>query len=261
MAGAATTVISGGSTGIGLAVAIRLAQDGGRIAILGRRSDVLDQADQQIRHAGASEVLAVTTDTTDDREVADAFALISGRWGEVNALVNAVGPAGAGRFADLSDQAWHDAFDQGVLTAVRCIRHALPLIRRAEWGRIVNITALSVKHQSPGLIAYTAAKAALASVTKNLARSLAAEEILVNAVAPGAVLTGAIKAAVSAAGGDADDPRDAYRVMSEQFGSSADLRRVADPGEVAEVVVFCASKANTHMTGAQLNVDGGTDFS
>jgi NAD(P)-dependent dehydrogenase (short-subunit alcohol dehydrogenase family) len=260
MASEATTVISGGSTGIGLAVAVRLGRDGGRIAILGRRSEVLDQALRQIRKAGASEVLAVTTDTTDDRQVANAFATISDGWGQINALVNAVGPAGAGRFADLSDEAWHDAFDQGVLTAVRCIRHALPLMRKAAWGRIVNITALSVKHQSPGLIAYTAAKAALASVTKNLARSLAAEEILVNAVAPGAVLTGAIQAAVSAAGGDAHDPRDAYRVMSEQFGSSSDLRRVADPGEIAEVVAFCASKANTHMTGAQLNVDGGTDF-
>ncbi len=260
MAGEATTVISGGSAGIGLAVAVRLAQDGGRVAILGRRAEILDQADQRIRKAGASDVLAITTDATDDQQVAAAFALISERWGEVNALVNAVGPAGAGRFADLSDEAWHDAFDQGVLTAVRCVRHALPLMQRAEWGRIVNVTALSVKHQSPGLIAYTAAKAALASVTKNLARSLAAEEILVNAVAPGAVLTGAIRAAVSAASGDADDPRDAYRVMSEEFGSSTDLRRVADPAEVAEVIAFCASRANSHMTGAQLNVDGGTDF-
>lgn len=260
MAGEATTVISGGSAGIGLAVAVRLAQDGGRVAILGRRAEILDQADQRIRKAGASDVLAITTDATDDQQVAAAFALISERWGEVNALVNAVGPAGAGRFADLSDEAWHDAFDQGVLTAVRCVRHALPLMQRAEWGRIVNVTALSVKHQSPGLIAYTAAKAALASVTKNLARSLAAEEILVNAVAPGAVLTGTIRAAVSAASGDADDPRDAYRVMSEEFGSSTDLRRVADPAEVAEVIAFCASRANSHMTGAQLNVDGGTDF-
>ena len=260
MTDVATTVVSGGSTGIGLAVAVRLAQDGGRIAILGRRSEILGRAEQQIRDAGASDVLALTTDVTEDRQVADGFASISGRWGQVNALVNAVGPAGAGGFADLSDDAWHDAFDQGVVTAVRCIRHALPLMRRAEWGRIVNITALSVKHQSPGLIAYTAAKAALASVTKNLARSLAAEEILVNAVAPGAVLTGAIRAAVSAAGGNADDPRDAFRVMAEQFGSSTDLRRVADPGEVAEVIAFCASRANTHMTGAQLNVDGGTDF-
>jgi 3-oxoacyl-[acyl-carrier protein] reductase len=260
MTSEATTVISGGSAGIGLAVAVRLAQDGGRIAILGRRPVVLEQALEQIRNAGASDAIALTADATDDGQVAEAFALLSDRWGHVNALVNAVGPAGAGRFTDLSDEAWHDAFDQGVLTSVRCIRHALPLLRKAKWGRIVNITALSVKHQSPGLVAYTAAKAALASVTKNLARSLAAEEILVNAVAPGAVLTGAIQAAVSSAGGDAHDARDAYRVMSDQFGSSTDLRRVADAGEIAEVIAFCVSKANTHMTGAQLNVDGGTDF-
>ena len=234
MADEAISVISGGSSGMGLAAAVRLAHDGGRIAILGRRSAELDSALDEIR--------------------------IGSRWSEVNALVNAVGPAGAGRFDDLSDEAWHDAFDQGVLTTIRCVRHALPLMRKAAWGRIVNITALSVKHQSPGLIGYTAAKAALASVTKNLARSLAAEEILVNAVAPGAVLTSAIQAAVAAAGGDASDPRDAYRVMSTQYGLSADLRRVADPTEVAEVVAFCASKANTYMTGAQLNVDGGSDF-
>ena len=260
MAGEANSVISGGSTGIGLAVAIRLAHDGGRIAILGHRSAELDSALEAIRSAGAADVLAIATDVTDDLEVRNVFAIIGGRWGEVNALVNAVGPAGPGRFDELSDEAWHDAFDQGVLTAVRCVRHALPLMRLAAWGRIVNITALSVKHQNPGLIGYTAAKAALASVTKNLARSLAAEEILVNAVAPGAVLTSAIQAAVAAAGGDASDPRDAYRVMSEQYGSSADLLRVADPTEVAEVIAFCASRANTYMTGTQLNVDGGSDF-
>jgi NAD(P)-dependent dehydrogenase (short-subunit alcohol dehydrogenase family) len=260
MAGEATSVISGGSTGIGLAVAIRLAQDGGRIAILGRRSAELDAALNEIGNAGAADALAIATDATDDVQVENAFTIIGGRWGEVNALVNAVGPTGAGRFDDLSDEAWHDAFDQGVLTAVRCIRHVLPLMRKASWGRIVNITALSVKHQSSGLIGYTAAKAALASVTKNLAGSLAAEEILVNAVAPGAVLTSAIQAAVGSAGGDVNDPRDAYRVMSAQYGLSADLRRVADAAEVAEVVAFCASQANTYMTGAQLNVDGGSDF-
>jgi NAD(P)-dependent dehydrogenase (short-subunit alcohol dehydrogenase family) len=260
MANEAISVISGGSTGIGLAVAVRLAHDGGRIAILGRRSAELNSAVDEIRSAGAADSLAIATDATDDFQVESAFRIISGRWGEVNALVNAVGPAGAGRFDDLSDEAWHDAFDQGVLTAVRCIRHALPLMRKAAWGRIVNITALSVKHQSPGLIGYTAAKAALASITKNLARTLAAEEILVNAVAPGAVLTSAIQAAVAAAGGDASDSRDAYRVMSAQYGLSADLLRVADPTEVAEIVAFCASKANTYMTGTQLNVDGGSDF-
>jgi NAD(P)-dependent dehydrogenase (short-subunit alcohol dehydrogenase family) len=256
----AASVICGGSAGIGRAVARRLAADGGRIALLGRGRETLDEAAESIRSAGATEVVAIVTDMTSDDQVAAAFSAIGDRWGEINALVNAVGPSGAGRFDDLDDAVWHAVFDQGVLTAVRGTRHALPLLRRAAWGRIVNITAVSTRHQSPGLIAYTAAKAALASVTKNLARSLAADGILVNAVAPGPVLTRTIRAAVRAAGGDADDPYDAFRVMAEQYGSSVDLGRVAEPGEIAEVVAFCASAANTYMTGAHLNVDGGTDF-
>jgi NAD(P)-dependent dehydrogenase (short-subunit alcohol dehydrogenase family) len=245
---------------MGLAAAQRLGADGGRVAILGRRPDALDKALRTIREAGASDAIAIPTDVTVDEEVAAAFTTIDDRWGEMNALVNAVGPAGAGRFEDLDDAMWHDAFDQGLLTALHCIRHALPLLRRAAWGRIVNLTAVSTRHQSPGLIAYTASKAALASVTKNLARSLAPDGILVNAVAPGPVLTRTIRAAVRAAGGDAHDQSDAYRVMSEQYGASVDLHRVGGPDEVAEVIAFCASDANTYMTGAHLNVDGGTDF-
>jgi 3-oxoacyl-[acyl-carrier protein] reductase len=79
-------------------------------------------------------------------------------------------------------------------------------------------------------------------------------------VAPGPVLTAPIRAAVRAAEGDPDDPHDAFRVMAKEYGSSVDLGRVALPAEVAEVVVFCASAANTYMTGAHLNVDGGSDF-
>src|SRR3984885_14152403 len=256
----AVSVISGGSSGIGLAVAERLASGGGRIAVLGRDRQRLVGAKGALEEAGADAVLALRADVTKDDEVADAFREIDTTWGEIHALINAVGPSGAGRFEDLSDEAWVRAFDQGALTAVRCIRHALPLLRRAEWGRIVNITAVSVQHQSSALIGYTASKAALTSITKNLARSLAVDGILVNAVAPGPVLTGPIQAAVRAADGDPGDRHDASRVMAERYGSVVDLGRVADPAEVAEVVAFCASAANTYMTGAHLNVDGGSDF-
>ena len=260
MTSGAVCVISGGSSGIGLAVAQRLAREGGRIAILGRDPDALELAKGAVEEAGAGAVLPLRADATKNDEVAAAFEEVDAAWGRVHALINAVGPSGAGRFEDLSDEAWLRVFDQGVLTAIRCIRHALPLLRRAEWGRIVNITAISVQHQSTGLIGYTASKAALASITKNLARSLAADGILVNAVAPGPVLTRPIQAAVRAAHGDPGDRHDAYRVMSERYGSAVDLERVADPAEVAEVVAFCASEANTYMTGAHLNVDGGSDF-
>jgi 3-oxoacyl-[acyl-carrier protein] reductase len=256
----AVSVIGGGSSGIGLAVAERLARGGGRIAILGRDPERLELAKKAAERAGAGAVLHLRADVTKDDEVAAAFDEIDAAWGQVHVLVNAVGPSGAGRFEDLSDEGWRRVFDQGVLTAVRCIRHALPLLRRAEWGRIVNITAVSVQHQSTGLIGYTASKAALASITKNLARSLAPDGILVNAVAPGPVLTGPIQAAVRSAHGDPNDRHDAYRIMSERYGSGVDLGRVADPAEVAEVVAFCASEANTYMTGTHLNVDGGSDF-
>lgn len=241
-------------------MAERLATAGGRIAVLGRDRESLRRTKGAVEEAGADAVLTLSADATKDDEVAAAFREIDATWGQVHTLINAVGPSGAGRLDDLSDEAWMRAFDQGALTAVRCIRHALPLLRRAEWGRIVNITAVSVQHQSTGLIGYTASKAALASITKNLARSLAADGILVNAVAPGPVLTGPIQAAVRTAHGDPDDRHDAYRVMSERYGSAVDLGRVADPSEVAAVVAFCASAANTYMTGAHLNVDGGSDF-
>ena len=119
---------------------------------------------------------------------------------------------------------------------------------------------MSVKHQSPGLIAYTASKAALASVTKNLARSLGPEQILVNAVAPCAVLSEALVGAITSAGADGSDPSVVYGVLEAQYGHHADLHRVGTPSELAEVIWFCASEANSYMTGAQLNVDGGSDF-
>jgi 3-oxoacyl-[acyl-carrier protein] reductase len=254
------SVVVGGTSGIGLATAERLAADGGRVAVVGRRQEALDTAARKVTEQGAADVLALNADATDDSQLQAAFEAISARWGQLNALIVTVGPSGAGRFDDLDDAAWSTAFEEGVFTNVRTIRHALPLLRSAPWGRIVNVTAMSIQHQSSGLIAYTASKAALASLTKNLARTLAREDILVNAVAPGAVLTSSIRRAVKAAGGQPDDPRDAYRVMSEQYGASIDLGRVGLPHELAEVIAFCASRSNTFMTGATLNVDGGSDF-
>jgi 3-oxoacyl-[acyl-carrier protein] reductase len=254
------SVVAGGTAGIGLAVAGRLIDAGGCVAVIGRREKGLREAESSLRAAGADDVLALQADARDEGQIRGAFEEIAARWRHVNVLVNTVGPSGAGRFEDLDDAAWTAAIDEGLLTVVRLIRHALPLLRQAPWARVVNTTAMSVQHQSPGLIAYTAAKAALASVTKNLARTLAGEDILVNAVAPGPVLTHSIRRAVRAAGGDPDDPRDAYRVMHEQYGACVDVGRVGTPEEIAEVVAFCASPKNTFMTGATVNVDGGSDF-
>lgn len=256
----ATAVIAGGTRGIGLATALCLAADGCRVGLVGRDGARLQVAAGALQAAGSPEVLQLRADLASASDVAALFEEVQVRWGTLNVLVNAAGPGGAGRFEELDDAGWADAFDQGVLSAVRCVRAALPLLRAADWGRIVNVTAMSVQHQSPGLVSYTAAKSALFSVTKNLARSLAAEGILVNAVAPGPILTDWARPLLASAAIETDDAVAAFGLLQRGHGMSVDLGRLGLPKEVGAVIAFCASRANGYMTGAHLNVDGGSDF-
>jgi NAD(P)-dependent dehydrogenase (short-subunit alcohol dehydrogenase family) len=143
---------------------------------------------------------------------------------------------------------------------VRCVRAALPLLRAAEWARIVNVSAHSTKRQSAGLVAYTAAKAMVTSITKNLSLSLANDEILVNTVSPGSFATEALRGWAKSVGIDADDLYAVMRGIEEHFGHPAHLPRAGDPGEIGPVIAFVASRRNSYMTGANINVDGGSDF-
>jgi len=255
----ATAVVVGGTSGMGLATAQCLAAEGCRVAVVGRDPARLAAAARSLGDAGCPRPLELRADVGSAAEVDAAFETVRAAWGELNILINAVGPSGAGRFEELSDAAWTATLDRGALCAVRCTRAALPLLRAARWARIVNVTAISVQHQLPYLVSYTAAKSTLLSVTKNLARSLAPDGILVNAVAPGAILTDWAKPALRAAGVSDTDPVAAFDVLSG-YGGGADLRRLGLPGEVAAVIAFCASRRNSFMTGAHINVDGGSDF-
>jgi 3-oxoacyl-[acyl-carrier protein] reductase len=195
--------------------------------------------------------------------VAAAFAEVDRRWGALNVLVNTVGP-GAGTFEHLDDAAWMATIELGTMAAVRCVRAGLPLMRKAEWARIVNVSAHSIQRQNPMLVAYTASKAALASVSKNLAKSLAPEGILVNTVSPGTFVTASFtegaRPILEKAGYDPTDPYDVMRWIEEVYHQPADLGRAGLPAEIAAVITFLASRRNSYATGANVNVDGGSDF-
>jgi NAD(P)-dependent dehydrogenase (short-subunit alcohol dehydrogenase family) len=256
----ATSVVVGGTRGIGLASALCLAGEGCRVGIVGRDAAPLAEAARALADAGCGDVLRLQADVASAADVDAVFQSVRAAWGQLNVLINTVGPAGAGRFENLEDADWTGAFNLGTMSAVRCVRSALPVLRLAEWARVVNVTAMSVQHQTPQLVSYTAAKSALLSVTKNLARSLAPDGILVNAVAPGPILTDWARPALAAAGLDARDPVAAFQVLARDHGMSTDLGRLGLPEEVAAVIAFCASRRNSYMTGAHINVDGGSDF-
>jgi 3-oxoacyl-[acyl-carrier protein] reductase len=259
----ATAVVTGGSKGMGRAIAERLAVEGAQVAILARGREAIDETVTALHDAGSAGSLGLSVDVTDGHQVEGAFADLGRRWGSLNVLVNTLGP-GAGRFEQLADEDWNATFDLGVMAAVRCVRAALPLLRTAPWARVVNVSAHSTQRQSPMLVAYTAAKAALTSVSKNLSKSLAPEGILVNTVSPGSIVTASfsegLRSAFEEEGLDATDPYDVMTWIDGHFHQPADLGRAGLPDEVASITAYLASHTNGYVTGADVNVDGGSDF-
>lgn len=259
----AKAVVTGGSKGMGRAIAQLLAAEGAGVAVVARGRDALDDTVAALHAAGSADSVGLSVDVTDRGAVDAAFEELEGQWGSLNVLVNTLGP-GAGRFEDLEDGDWDATFQIGLMSVVRCVRAGLPLLRKAEWARIVNVSAHSIQRQSPMLVAYTAAKAALASVSKNLSKSLAPEGILVNTVSPGSIVTASfsegLREMFEAEGLDATDPHDVMVWIDRHFHQPADLGRAGLPEEVATLTVYLASRANGYVTGANVNVDGGSDF-
>jgi len=257
----ATAVVVGGGRGMGLATARCLAQDGARIAIVGRSQDVLDRAAAELTDCGSPEAFGLAVDVTDSAAVNTLFAELAERWGgALNVLINTVGPGAAGTFEQLTDDQWRAAVDEGAMSMVHCVRAAIPLLRTAEWARIVNFSAHSTQRQSVMLPAYTAAKAMVNSISKNLSLLLAKDEIMVNVVSPGSISSEALLGWADSVGVDGSDPYQLMAAIGEHFGHPAHLPRAGLPSEIGPVAAFLASRRNSYMTGANVNVDGGSDF-
>jgi len=259
----ATAVVTGGSKGMGLAIAEAFAAEGARVAVMARGAAALDAAEEKLRAAGAPDAVGISVDMADAASIVDGFAVVAERWGQLNSLVHTIGP-GDGYFEEMDDAGWDAAFALGTMSGVRSIRAALPLLRAADWARIVTLSAHSIQRQNPRIVAYTASKAALSSVTKNLSKSLAGDGILVNCVCPGTIVTASftenLKDILAADGLDASNPRDVMRWIDNNFHQPCDLGRAGLPEEVASITAYLASRRNGYVTGATVNVDGGSDF-
>jgi 3-oxoacyl-[acyl-carrier protein] reductase len=257
----AAAVVVGGSRGMGFATARCLAEEGARVAVIGRTPAVLESAAAELTRLGSPDAVGLTVDIGDAAQVGDMFAELGQRWsGELNVLVNTVGPGAPGGFEDLTDGQWRESVEDGVMGMVRCVRSALPLLRKAEWARIVNFSAHSTQRQSVMLPAYTAAKSMLTSVSKNLSLLLAKDEILVNVVSPGSIASESLVGWATSVGVDGNDPYALMEAIAKHFGHPAHMPRAGLPDEIGPVVAFLASRRNSYMTGANINVDGGSDF-
>jgi NAD(P)-dependent dehydrogenase (short-subunit alcohol dehydrogenase family) len=234
-------VVTGGSRGIGFAIADTLAAEGADVAVLARDPDRLESATRRLRERGRR-VLALVADTTDDKAVRAAIARTVGEFGGVDILVNSAAeppPPGTPRaLADLVDADLLAAIDIKVLGYLRCARAAAPYMIASGWGRIINISGLAAR--SAGLPSSSIRNVAVAALTKNLADELGRSGINVTVVHPGATVTERTQAEAAA-----------------RLAAGVSIGRVVTAAEVADVVAFLASPRSVAINGDAIAVGGG----
>ena len=244
--GIARTValVTGASQGIGRAVAEGLAREGAKVMISARTPSTLDEAAAALR-ADGSDVASHPADVTEPDELDALMAAVRTTYGDPDILVvNAGGPP-AGLPSSLTEEDWRRGFDLTLMSAVRLGQAVLPAMRARRWGRIVNVTSLSVREPIPNLTLSNAYRAAVTGYARTLATEVAVDGVTVNNVAPGYTATERLKEVVPTA------------EAKQRLVQRIPAKRLAEPAEIAAAVSFLASRQAAYLTGQTILVDGG----
>src|SRR5438067_838265 len=247
-------IVAASSQGIGRATAEGFAAEGCRVAMCARNRATLEQAANKIREQYNTEVFAEPVDVTDADAVHRFVAAVAAKFGKVDICVtNAGGPPAKG-FLAATVEDWGKAVDLNFLSTVFFVRDVIPYMQRQHWGRIITLTSISTKQPVPDLVLSNAVRSAVVGLVKSLANEFGKDGILVNNVAPGYVATDRLKelaASRSAAQAKSEDE------IFAAWANDAALKRVGEPKEVADAIVWLASERASYITGQTILVDGG----
>jgi NAD(P)-dependent dehydrogenase (short-subunit alcohol dehydrogenase family) len=236
-------VITGGNSGIGLATAKRLQDEGARVAISGRSQKTLDEASASLGKG----LLAVQSDVSKLADIDKLFAEVAKKFGKIDVLFANAGVAKFAPFAATTEAQYDEQFDINVKGAYFTIQKALPHLN--DGASIILNTSVAGQEGVPNSSAYSSTKAAMRSLARTMAAELAERNIRVNCVAPGPIVTPIF--------GRTGLPQEAIDEFSKYVISRVPLKRFGQPEEVAGVVAFLASSDASYVNGIELHVDGG----
>jgi 3-oxoacyl-[acyl-carrier protein] reductase len=247
-------LVAAASRGIGYAAARELAREGARVFLCSRDEGRASEAAQKIHEETGANVAGIAADVTDGRQ-AEAFVnLALERAGRVDICVTNAGGPPATTFADTDMDMFRHAFEQNALSAIRLAKLVLPGMREQHWGRIVNITSVSVKQPIEGLLLSNTVRAGLTGWAKTVSSEVAADGVTVNNVAPGYTLTERQDELAEVRGKGSGKSK---QEIIESWATQAPMRRMARPEEIGAAVAFLASERASYITGVTLQVDGG----
>lgn len=238
-----TAVVTGGSRGIGRAIAVALAAEGAKVAVIYAGNAAAAEETLSLIKEQGGEAVAMQCDVADDAAVSDMINAVKEQFGSVDILVNNAGITRDGLLMRMKEGDWQAVLDTNLTGIFHCTKAVTKLMMKQRSGAIINITSVVGQTGNAGQANYAAAKAGMIGFTKSVAKELASRGIRVNAVAPGCI--------------DTDMTAVLSDAVKEDMLKSIPLGRVAQPEEVAKAVVFLASDNASYITGQVLNVDGG----
>lgn len=245
-------MVAAGSKGIGKACALALAQEGCKLSICSRNADSLENARAEIAQVG--EVLSVVADVSSANDLENWFRQTSDKLGQVDILVTNTGGPPVSRFMQLRDEQWLAGVESTLMNAVRLSRLVVPGMQQRRWGRIIHLTSLAAKQPVDELTISSTLRAGLSGLTKTQANQLGPDNITVNAVLMGQIMTDRQYAIADVR---VKEQGIRYEDHFKQLASEIPLRRLGEPREVGEVVAFLASERASYLTGVSLPIDGG----
>lgn len=246
--------VAASSQGLGRACARSLALEEAIVVVNGRRPDVLEETRRQLAEETGSRVVALQGDLSRREDVDRVMTALLAQLGRLDILVTNCGPPPHGRFAELEDEKWDIANDLVMMSVVRLCRHAVPVMLRQRFGRIINITSTSVKQPLGDMVLSSAARMGVVGLAKILSNQYSRSGITVHTVCPGPYMTDA-EAKFFAEEGKKRG------ITAEQAAAEwltdIPMGRIGDPKEFGDVVAFLASERASYMTGNAIQVDGG----
>ena len=246
--------VSASSKGLGKAVALQLAQEGAKVIICARDEDELIKAKADIEYRTGAEIMSLQLDVTIQEQINKAIDAIIKEFGTIDILVcNAGGPP-AGMFEDFTPDDYREAVELNLMSTITLCYKVIPFMKRQQWGRIINITSVSVKQPIDNLILSNTSRSGVIGFTKSLSNQVAKDGITVNAVCPGYTMTQRV---VNLARSYEENGKGSVEDFYETIERTIPMGRIGLPHEFASAVAYLASQQAGYITGVALQIDGG----
>ncbi len=242
------------SSGIGKAIAEMFVQENCNVAICSSNKVKIELTAKELKDKFNKQVFYIKCDINNKDEIKATVKAVEEKFGSIDILVNNCGGPKPGYFDDLNDDDWENALEQVLLSTVRFSRLVLPNMKKKKWGRIINITSVSVKQPIDNLLLSNSLRSGVTAFAKTLANQVGQFNITVNNVAPGLTLTGRLEELAELKAKEANISKEQ---MLQKMAEEIPLKRLASPDEIASAVIYLSSEIAGYITGQTIVVDGG----